>query len=91
MFEEEISPEEMFRQFFGGGGMGPFGPGFGMFILRTFKGVRITRFPTFRRAKCDDRYSFVFDGEPIVVIAAITAPLTNAERHGRLRPSFQTH
>ena len=31
MFEEEISPEEMFRQFFGGGGMGPFGPtGFGM-------------------------------------------------------------
>lgn len=29
MFEEEISPEEMFRQFFGGGGMGPFGPGFG--------------------------------------------------------------
>jgi DnaJ family protein B protein 12 len=29
MFEEEISPEEMFRQFFGGG-MGPFGPQFGM-------------------------------------------------------------
>lgn len=26
MFEEEISPEEMFRQFFGGGmGGGPFG------------------------------------------------------------------
>ena len=28
MFEEEISPEEMFRQFFGGGG--PFGGPFGM-------------------------------------------------------------
>ncbi|KAF1987866.1 DUF1977-domain-containing protein [Aulographum hederae CBS 113979] len=32
MFEEEISPEEMFRQFFGGGGFGgPFGGGGGMF------------------------------------------------------------
>jgi DnaJ family protein B protein 12 len=31
MFEEEISPEEMFRQFFGGG-MGMGGP-FGMFTI----------------------------------------------------------
>lgn len=33
MFEEEISPEELFRQFFGGGGMGggPFGGPFGGF------------------------------------------------------------
>ncbi|GAM82949.1 hypothetical protein ANO11243_009350 [Dothideomycetidae sp. 11243] len=29
MFEEEISPEEMFRQFFGGGGMGGMGGPFG--------------------------------------------------------------
>jgi len=29
MFEEEVSPEEMFRQFFGGGGA--FGGPFGMF------------------------------------------------------------
>lgn len=29
MFEEEISPEELFRQFFGGGGMGGFGGPFG--------------------------------------------------------------
>jgi DnaJ family protein B protein 12 len=40
MFEEEISPEDLFRQFFGGGGMGGGGPfggmgggPFGMFIL----------------------------------------------------------
>jgi len=31
MFEEEISPEEMFRQFFGGGMGGPFGGGGGLF------------------------------------------------------------
>ena len=30
MWEEEISPEEMFNRFFGGGGGGPFGP-FGTF------------------------------------------------------------
>lgn len=30
-FEAEISPEELFRQFFGGGGMGGFGSPFGMF------------------------------------------------------------
>ncbi|TVY30583.1 putative J domain-containing protein [Lachnellula hyalina] len=29
MWEEEISPEEMFNRFFGGGGMGPFGGGGG--------------------------------------------------------------
>lgn len=29
MFEEEISPEELFRQFFGGGMGGPFGGPFG--------------------------------------------------------------
>ena len=26
MYEEEISPEELFNRFFGGGGMGGFGP-----------------------------------------------------------------
>lgn len=31
MFEEEISPEELFRQFFGGGMGGPFGGGMGGF------------------------------------------------------------
>ncbi|PSK34572.1 hypothetical protein B9Z65_8898 [Elsinoe australis] len=55
MFEEEISPEEMFRQFFGGGGMGggfggPFGgglfdtgPGF-VFNLGGGPGVRVHQF-----------------------------------------------
>jgi DnaJ family protein B protein 12 len=33
MFEEEISPEEMFRQFFGGGG--PFGGPFGTLAVFT--------------------------------------------------------
>jgi len=36
MFDEEISPEELFRQFFGGGGGGAFGGpfgGFGEYIL----------------------------------------------------------
>lgn len=34
MWEEEISPEEMFNRFFGGGGgFGPFGGEFGMFVL----------------------------------------------------------
>lgn len=31
MFEEEISPEELFNRFFGGGGFGPMGGGFGGF------------------------------------------------------------
>jgi DnaJ homolog subfamily B member 12 len=31
MFDEEISPEEMFNRFFGGGGMGGMGGGFGPF------------------------------------------------------------
>lgn len=31
MFDEEISPEELFRQFFGGGGGGAFGGPFGGF------------------------------------------------------------
>lgn len=36
MWEEEISPEDLFRQFFGGGGMGgPFGGAFGMHLLFT--------------------------------------------------------
>lgn len=46
MFEEEISPEEMFRQFFGGGGMfGGFdtGPGF-VFNMNGGPGVRIHQF-----------------------------------------------
>jgi DnaJ family protein B protein 12 len=38
MFEEEISPEELFRQFFGGG-LGNMGGGFGMYI----HGTRSTR------------------------------------------------
>jgi DnaJ homolog subfamily B member 12 len=32
MFEEEISPEELFRQFFGGGGFGGGGGPFGIFL-----------------------------------------------------------
>lgn len=53
MFEEEISPEELFRQFFGGGmggggfGGGPFG-GFGMYKDRS-----LTIF--IRRLTCDNR------------------------------------
>ncbi|KAJ4294549.1 Chaperone protein dnaJ [Kalmusia sp. IMI 367209] len=52
MFEEEISPEEMFRQFFGGGGPfgGPFGggifdtgPGF-VFNLGGGPGIRVHQF-----------------------------------------------
>ncbi|KAI9717692.1 MAG: hypothetical protein M1828_007095 [Chrysothrix sp. TS-e1954] len=47
MFEEEISPEELFRQFFGGGGMGGGfgggGPGF-VFNLGGGPGVRIHQF-----------------------------------------------
>ncbi|TKA52753.1 hypothetical protein B0A49_10715 [Cryomyces minteri] len=55
MWEEEISPEEMFRQFFGGGGMGggfggPFGgglfdtgPGF-VFNLGGGPGIRVQQF-----------------------------------------------
>ena len=56
MFEEEISPEELFRQFFGGGGMGgggmfggPFGgmgmggPGF-VFNMGGGPGIRIHQF-----------------------------------------------
>ncbi|KAF2223299.1 hypothetical protein BDZ85DRAFT_164966, partial [Elsinoe ampelina] len=51
MFEEEISPEEMFRQFFGGGGMGGFGggglfdtgPGF-VFNLGGGPGIRVHQF-----------------------------------------------
>lgn len=31
MYEEEISPEELFNRFFGGGGMGGMGGGFGPF------------------------------------------------------------
>ncbi|KAL9083521.1 MAG: hypothetical protein Q9159_005713 [Coniocarpon cinnabarinum] len=40
MFEEEISPEELFRQFFGGGGLGggPFGMGGPMFGGSPFGG-----------------------------------------------------
>lgn len=34
MYEEEISPEEMFRQFFGGGG--PFGGPFGAYLHASF-------------------------------------------------------
>ena len=54
MFEEEISPEELFRQFFGGGGMGgPFGGGFGgggfggpgfVFNMGGGPGIRIHQF-----------------------------------------------
>lgn len=37
MWEEEISPEDLFRQFFGGGGMGggPFGGAFGKQLIFT--------------------------------------------------------
>jgi len=45
MFEEEISPEEMFRQFFGGG-MGPFGPGFGMPYPIHFQSFRVSNATT---------------------------------------------
>lgn len=31
MYEDEISPEELFNRFFGGGGMGGMGGGFGPF------------------------------------------------------------
>lgn len=49
MFEEEISPEELFRQFFGGGGMGgPFGGGFGgpgfVFNMGGGPGIRVHQF-----------------------------------------------
>ncbi|KAF2642399.1 DnaJ-domain-containing protein [Massarina eburnea CBS 473.64] len=51
MFEEEISPEEMFRQFFGGGGAfgGPFGGGFdtGGFVFNMGgggPGIRVHQF-----------------------------------------------
>ncbi|TKA75865.1 hypothetical protein B0A55_04862 [Friedmanniomyces simplex] len=53
MFEEEISPEELFRQFFGGGGFGggPFGggmfntgPGFAFNVGGGGPGVRIHQF-----------------------------------------------
>ena len=41
MFEEEISPEELFNRFFGGGmGGGPFG---GNFLLRIYKLHSLTR------------------------------------------------
>ncbi|KAK8202685.1 Dna-J like membrane chaperone protein [Phyllosticta capitalensis] len=47
MFEEEISPEEMFRQFFGGGMGGPgifdTGPGF-VFNLNGGPGIRVHQF-----------------------------------------------
>lgn len=51
MFEEEISPEELFRQFFGGGGMGggpfggPFG-GLGMFSIAAQNGCGANTDPT---------------------------------------------
>ena len=38
MFDEEISPEELFRQFFGGGGGGAFGGPFGGFGEYTLVG-----------------------------------------------------
>lgn len=42
MFEEEISPEELFRQFFGGGGMGGFGGGpFGKCIEEHARGKQL--------------------------------------------------
>ncbi|PIA92520.1 DnaJ subfamily B member 12 [Cercospora beticola] len=52
MFEEEISPEELFRQFFGGGGAfgggGPFGGGFGgpgfVFYVGGGPGIRVHQF-----------------------------------------------
>ncbi|KAK4496376.1 hypothetical protein PRZ48_012356 [Zasmidium cellare] len=55
MFEEEISPEELFRQFFGGGmggfggmGGGPFGGGFGgpgfVFNMGGGPGIRVHQF-----------------------------------------------
>ena len=54
MFEEEISPEELFRQFFGGGmggfgGMGPFGGGMGggpgfVFNMGGGPGIRVHQF-----------------------------------------------
>ncbi|KXS96063.1 hypothetical protein AC578_6390 [Pseudocercospora eumusae] len=49
MFEEEISPEELFRQFFGGGGMGgPFAGGFGgpgfVFNMGGGPGIRVHQF-----------------------------------------------
>ncbi|CZT17436.1 related to molecular chaperone (DnaJ superfamily) [Ramularia collo-cygni] len=46
MFEEEISPEDLFRQFFGGGGMGgPFGGGNGfVFNMGGAPGVRVHQF-----------------------------------------------
>lgn len=39
MWEEEISPEDLFRQFFGGGGMGggPFGGAFGKQPIFAFR------------------------------------------------------
>jgi DnaJ-class molecular chaperone len=42
MFEEEISPEEMFRQFFGGGG--PFGGPFGMSARSQMRYQRLQAF-----------------------------------------------
>lgn len=51
MFEEEISPEELFRQFFGGGMGGPFGGGMGgfggpgfVFNMGGGPGIRIHQF-----------------------------------------------
>ena len=44
MFEEEISPEELFRQFFGGGmGGGPFGGPFGGFGTYKHDKIAVTR------------------------------------------------
>nr|POE85512.1 putative j domain-containing protein c17a3.05c [Quercus suber] len=77
MFEEEISPEELFRQFFGGGGMGgpfggmggPFGgfgggPGFAFNVGGGGPGIRIHQFGNQQRRRAPNQQ------------AAPTSPLT---------------
>jgi hypothetical protein len=87
MFEEEISPEEMFRQFFGGGGgMGAFGPGFGMFTFPKFKGVLVIKFPTFPRVNATAGSKST--GEPVSIT---TARSQTQKDITNLHPSCQTH
>lgn len=63
MWEEEISPEEMFRQFFGGGGMGGFGGPFGTscHVQSCSRKSQLTRFLRTGGGLFDTGPQFVFN------------------------------
>jgi DnaJ family protein B protein 12 len=72
MFEEEISPEDLFRQFFGGGGMGgPFGGNGFVFNMGGAPGVRVHQFGGGRPRRRPHNHAEAQQQQPAILLHAM--------------------